>query len=639
MRVSKRWFYLLGVILLLSVSGVLWLGNQEENLAEEEIEPQISNTERDGILAKDLALTSSLFIQQLAKQLEEWSKLDFSGQTLTQQFEKEIREHPHFHSFGLIKNNHVLVKTDDFPADPFKLIDLNGKSNRTFIYSNPYSRNGKPLMLIAYQDDRQQWFVGEVDLAFIRDFIGDMASVADANGHFFIGGEQPDVQVKKKPQQKLHNEERVPEVGWTIVVQSKEDDSNESQAHYREGEVLVKFTSADAADSWLADHRHFKVLRRFQSYCVLKHPERSTAELIQELQQDPSIVKVDPNYIYTKQEATAENVPNDEFFGPYQWNLSQIKAEAGWDITVGEENVVIAVLDTGVDTRHQDLAEKLVEGFNVLDESSDFQDNHGHGTHVAGIAAAVTNNITGIAGVSWNNTIMPVKVLDKNGAGGLFEVINGIIWATDHGAKVINMSLGDDEHSDLLYDAVRYAYEHDVVLVAAAGNDNVDVPMYPAAYPEVLAVSAVNHLQEKAAFSNYGDYIDVTAPGEHIPSTFINNQYVFMSGTSMAAPHVAGLAGLIRSLNPDLSNREVMDLIRQTADDLGPIGHDPYFGYGRINVYQALDHLSKEKSIEELDAAEKEAPQTFPQQEEQEPPKPVSFVIKWINRLLERIRF
>ncbi|MDQ0337522.1 type VII secretion-associated serine protease mycosin [Caldalkalibacillus uzonensis] len=639
MQVPKRLLYLLGVILLLSTSIVLWLGDDEGNLAEEEIQPQIKQSERDGILAEDLALTSSLFIQQLAKQLEEWAKLDFSGQTLTKEFEQEINDHPHFNSFALIKDNRVVMQTAHFPDDPFAVLDLKTKKDQSLIYSDPYTSGEKPFMLIARQDDdHKQWFVGEVDLAFIKDFIGDMASVADANGHFFIGGEQTDVQVKDKQQTNMKNEQSVPEVGWTIVVQSQESDSQDMEEHYREGEVLVKFASKEAADNWLVHHQQFNVLKRFDAYCVLRHPEQSTADLIQYLQTDPHVQKVEPNYIYTKQEQAAGNVPNDEFFAPYQWNLSQIKAEAGWDITEGAENVTIAVLDTGVEEHHQDLAAKLVDGFNVIEENDDFQDQHGHGTHVAGIAAAVTNNLTGIAGVSWHNTIMPVKVLNEKGEGGLFELINGIIWATDHGAKVINMSLGDEEHSDLLYDAIRYAYEHDVVLVAAAGNDNVDVPMYPAAYPEVLAVSAVDHLEEKAVFSNYGDYMDVAAPGEHIPSTFVNDQYVFMSGTSMAAPHVAGLAGLIRSLHPELSNREVMNLIRQTADDLGPPGHDPYYGYGQINVYQALDHLSKGKSIVDPDAQQNGTPESIPHGETQEPLHPVPFVIKWINRLIEWIR-
>jgi len=200
--------------------------------------------------------------------------------------------------------------------------------------------------------------------------------------------------------------------------------------------------------------------------------------------------------------------------------------------------------------------------------------------------------VTGIAGVSWHSEILPVKVLDGNGQGTTYEVAEGIRWATDNGADVINMSLGDYYSSFILHDAIRYAYNNDVVLIAAAGNDNVDTPMYPAEYPEVLTVAAVDDKRERAFFSNFGQHIDVTAPGEHIPSTFPNNNYVIMSGTSMAAPHVAGLAALIRSVNPDLTNKQVHDLIKASAIDLGPEGRDPYYGYGEIDIARAMDQIN-----------------------------------------------
>ncbi|GAE33512.1 protease [Halalkalibacter akibai JCM 9157] len=154
------------------------------------------------------------------------------------------------------------------------------------------------------------------------------------------------------------------------------------------------------------------------------------------------------------------------------------------------------------------------------------------------------------------------------------------------------MSLGDYYPSDLLYDAIRYAYEQDVILIGASGNDNVEDPMYPAFYDEVFTVAAVNDARNRAFFSNYGQHVDVTAPGEHIPSLFPNNNYVVMSGTSMAAPHVAGLAGLIRSLRPDLSNEEVYEVMRSTAKDLGTKGHDVYYGFGEIDIAAALRSIA-----------------------------------------------
>jgi thermitase len=225
----------------------------------------------------------------------------------------------------------------------------------------------------------------------------------------------------------------------------------------------------------------------------------------------------------------------------------------------------------------------------------------------------VTNNVTGIAGTSWNNKLMPIKVLNEYGEGSLYEVAAGIRWAVDHGARVINLSLGDPQFSQTLYDAVRYAYEHDVVLIAAAGNDNVDQPMFPAGYEEVLAVSAVNRNAQKAVFSNFGEHIDVAAPGEHIPSTFPDNQYVFMSGTSMAAPHVAGLAGLIRSLRPDLSNDQVLEVIRRSAKDLGDEGVDIYYGHGNISVANALSDVLDESNTYLNGVGEQRAKSIFDQ--------------------------
>jgi subtilisin family serine protease len=194
--------------------------------------------------------------------------------------------------------------------------------------------------------------------------------------------------------------------------------------------------------------------------------------------------------------------------------------------------------------------------------------------------------------MSWYNKVMPVKVLDETGAGSTYSVAQGIIWATDHGAKVINMSLGNYAKAEFLHDAIKYAFDHDVVLIAASGNDNTERPGYPAAYPEVFAVAATDSEQNKASFSNYGDYIDVAAPGVNIASTYPGNHYAALSGTSMASPHVTALAALIRSVNPLLKNTEVMDIMRQTAVDLGAKGKDNYFGYGQIDVVKALSQAA-----------------------------------------------
>ncbi|MFK7693427.1 S8 family peptidase [Paenibacillus sp. HJGM_3] len=255
----------------------------------------------------------------------------------------------------------------------------------------------------------------------------------------------------------------------------------------------------------------------------------------------------------------------------------------------------MAVVDTGVDLTHTDLREHLIGGYNVVKEGTDPQDDVGHGTHVAGVISALVNNGEGVAGMTWYNKIMPVKVLDETGAGNTYSVAQGIIWATDHGAKVINMSLGNYADAQFLHDAIKYAYDRDVVLIAASGNDNTAQPGYPAAYPEVFAVAATDSNKQKASFSNYGDYIDAAAPGVNIASTYPKNQYAALSGTSMASPHVTALAALIRSVNPLLKNTEVMEILRKSASDLGTPGKDNYFGYGQIDVAKALEMANQNR--------------------------------------------
>nr|WP_275983881.1 S8 family peptidase [Paenibacillus hamazuiensis] len=316
------------------------------------------------------------------------------------------------------------------------------------------------------------------------------------------------------------------------------------------------------------------------------------------------VVYAEPHFLYLTNDLpqTSANtddsvfVPNDVLYSRYQWNLPLIETEKGWSLTKGSQDVVVAVVDTGVDLNHPDLKDQLVSGLNVVSPDSPPQDDVGHGTHVSGVISALVNNNLGVAGMSWYNRIMPVKVLDSSGAGSTYSVAQGIIWATDHGAKVINMSLGNYADAQFLHDAIRYAFDRDVVLIAASGNDNTDRPGYPAAYPEVFAVAATDSQKNKASFSNYGDYIDVAAPGVSIASTFPHNQYAALSGTSMASPHVTALAALIRSANPQLKNTEVMDIMRQTAQDLGPQGKDTYYGYGLIDVVKALESASQNNS-------------------------------------------
>ncbi|MGD6858027.1 S8 family peptidase [Bacillus infantis] len=360
------------------------------------------------------------------------------------------------------------------------------------------------------------------------------------------------------------------------------------KSHYKEHEATVKFSSPpddDELDS-LAAGLDAEFIRHMDSIFVFQSDSMTTADLLQFFRERPDIAYAEPNFILMQNET---QLPNDQLYREkYQWNLPAIDIEKAWDISKGDEDIIIAVVDTGVDMDHPDLRKRLMKGYNVMQNSSDFDDDNGHGTHVAGIIASETNNGEGIAGITWNNRIMPVKAMGSKGYGYTFDIAKGIIWAADHGADVINLSLGNYQPSAFLEEAIRYAYDKGAVLISAAGNDNSEQPSFPAAFPEVLSVSAVSYTGEKAEFSNYGYYIDVTAPGVYIPSTYFKNQYAALSGTSMASPHVAGLAGLILSVNPDLSNREVMNIIKGTARDIGEEGRDAYFGNGLIDINAAL---------------------------------------------------
>jgi thermitase len=316
------------------------------------------------------------------------------------------------------------------------------------------------------------------------------------------------------------------------------------------------------------------------------------AQVIRAFKSSPYVEYAEPNYI-----AHVFRIPNDLYWSS-QWGMTKIEAPAAWDITTGSDSVTIAIVDTGVDLLHPDLDDKLVSGYDFINGDDDPQDDYGHGTHVAGIAAAKTNNGTGVAGLSWGAKIMPVKVLNDYGSGGYEDVANGIIYAANNGADIINLSLGGSASSSVLEEAVEYAHDLGCVIVAATGNNNSSVS-YPARHPRVIAVAATDSNDQRASFSNYGPEVDVTAPGVSIRSTYwwAGSTYERVSGTSQASPHVAGLAALIWSLSPGLDNTQVESIIKQTADDLGVAGRDNYCGFGRINARRALEATAPSLAI------------------------------------------
>lgn len=291
--------------------------------------------------------------------------------------------------------------------------------------------------------------------------------------------------------------------------------------------------------------------------------------------------------------------PNDPMYGE-QWGLVTMGLPQVWSRNAGSKRVPVAVLDTGVDLRHPDLVGNLVPGASMLGGSGP-ADDHGHGTHVSGIIAATGNNGVGISGVAPQGAVMPVKVLNAEGKGDTSNIVRGIVWAVDHGAKVINMSLGGAGGSRALLAAVQYAQSKDVLVVAAMGNDAQNVQEYPGAYPGVISVGATTSDDTAAdSFTNFGSWISVSAPGQEIYSTMPSYEvtenshagkelnYDLMDGTSMATPFVAGLAALLRAQAPTITAAQVKARLESTADDIGEPGFDELTGHGRVNAYKAL---------------------------------------------------
>lgn len=393
------------------------------------------------------------------------------------------------------------------------------------------------------------------------------------------------VEMGEKIKRQLNTQDEI-----TLIFHNKKDTS-----HYYDHEAAVDFItepSPDEIDEITRDINGW-VIKHLNSVYIFRSTSMETPQMVEYFNQRQNVEYAEPNFILMQNEA---NGPNDLLYQEnYQWNLPAIGTEQGWNITRGKEQIEIAIIDTGVDLDHPELKNRIVSGYNVIDEKQEPDDDNGHGTHVAGIIASETNNGEGVAGMTWFSKIMPVKAMGAKGYGTTFDIAKGIIWAVDHGADVINMSLGNYQPSKVLEEAVRYAYDNNVVMVSAAGNDGSNQPTYPSAYPEVLSVAAVDYNGNRANFSNYGDYIDIAAPGVNIPSTFFNAQYAALSGTSMAAPHVAGLAALIKSANPDLKSSQVINIIKTSAIDLGEQGKDIDYGNGLIDVNSALQEANKEQ--------------------------------------------
>lgn len=324
-------------------------------------------------------------------------------------------------------------------------------------------------------------------------------------------------------------------------------------------------------------------------YIVELAPSSSLVEMIEAFSALPFIDYAEPDVVMR-----AVQIPNDPYFNQ-QWALNNtgqtggtpdadIDAPEAWDISEGSSGVMLGIIDSGVDPNHQDLNGKVMNGYDFANNDFNPMDDHGHGTHIAGIAAANSNEGIGIAGVCPKCRILPVKVLTDTGWGYSSWIAQGIAYATSYGADVINLSLGGTTYSSVLHDAIKYAYQKEIAVIAAAGNSGSTPILYPAKHPESIAVAATDHNDNNPWFSNYGPEMDIAAPGSSILSSLPNNEYTKWSGTSMATPHVTGAAGVLLSLKPDLTPEEMRTCLRETADDLGTSGWDEYYGAGRLNL-------------------------------------------------------
>lgn len=379
------------------------------------------------------------------------------------------------------------------------------------------------------------------------------------------------------------------------------------------GEIIVKFKNGvDPTEIAALQARYgLSVLSintnaGFQQFKV--PVEISVVELVDLLKKNPIVAYAEPNYI-----AYMALSPNDPYYS-YQWHLhgfsdGGISMASAWDISTGS-GAVVAIVDTGIRVGSDLSGTSFVPGYDFVNNDNDPLDDNGHGTHVAGTVAQSTNNNEGVAGVAFGASLMPVKVLDSLGSGTYTTIANGIYYAVDHGAKIISMSLGGSYGSQTLLDAVAYAYNHGVTCVAATGNNGQNGVLYPAAYDAyVIAVGATQYDTTRAPYSNYGSSLDVMAPGGNtgvdqngdgygdgvLQQTFtlqgstVTWGYYFYQGTSMATPHVSGVAALLYAqgvTTPDT----IRTALQSTATDLGSSGWDIYYGYGLINAYNALQY-------------------------------------------------
>jgi len=365
-------------------------------------------------------------------------------------------------------------------------------------------------------------------------------------------------------------------LAWTCVA-------NAEHANSVPGRILVKardgITESELQQLFAAHGAQQHSAIHQINVRILNVPEAARDHVLDALQHHASIEFAEPDSIHEP-----SLVPNDTYYSS-AWHLPKIEVPQAWDITTGSSSVIIAILDKGVDGTHPDLAAKIVSGWNFYDNNSDTSDVVGHGTLVAGAAAAMSDNGIGVTSLAWSCRIMPVRISDTTGSAYDSTAAQALTWAADHGARVANISYALSQ-SSAVTTAAQYFQSKGGVVTVAAGNYSTFVAASD--NPYVLTISATDSSDVLGSFSNTGNNIDLAAPGVNIATTVRGGSYGISSGTSLSAPVVAGVAALVISANPGLAGSQVQDILKNTTDDLGAPGWDPSYGWGRVNAYKAV---------------------------------------------------
>lgn len=382
--------------------------------------------------------------------------------------------------------------------------------------------------------------------------------------------------------------------GDSLISGSQADMAGASRATGQARKIVVfeaSVVNQAAQDNLVARTGAIKVksLPIVNAAVVLAGPANEAA-----LKSLPGVLRIEDDAIATVTGKPTAPPPAEKL----PWGIDRIDADRIWDkdsnlaLDAGANaglGVKVAVIDTGIDLTHPDLQANIVGRYNAINTTKSANDDNGHGSHVAGIIAGIDNSIGGL-GVAPKASLLAVKVLDRSGNGYYSDIIEGIQWSMNNGAQVINMSLGGPTDLQSLHDAIIVANNRGIVIVAAASNSGPgdNTVEYPGKYPEVIAVSATDSANLIANFSSRGPEVDLAAPGVSIYSTYKGGAYATLSGTSMASPHVAGVAALIIASGRATSPADVRALMQQTADDLGVSGPDSLYGYGLVDAEEAV---------------------------------------------------